>query len=165
MREKFGAREPMVTADQAREEIRNPLDLLVRHHVDRGAPRMRAYARVGAQIGRTPAWVQRVLGRRPDAAIGLHDALNIQAAYTRLCDRIAAGTDAIEAANDKIRRDLDAALGGDRAAHSGASRTSAPQAAPARSPRRATASALVSSTAQADLFDSVPGSAVNPHGS
>ena len=106
----------MMTADEAREHIRSPLDLLVKHHVEQGASRMRAYERVGGLIGRAPAWVQRVIGRREDATVGLHDAFNIRAAYERLCKHIADGTDAIEAENQKLRRELDAALRGDRPA-------------------------------------------------
>lgn len=131
----------MMTADQAREEIRSPLDLLVRHHVERGAPRMRAYERVGTQIGRTPAWVQRVLGRRADASIGLHDALNIRAAYARLCDRIGAAADAVEAGNDELRRELDAALLGDRPVVARASGDAPAEAAAPRSPGRTAAPA------------------------
>ncbi|WP_375453748.1 hypothetical protein [uncultured Methylobacterium sp.] len=105
-----------MTADQAREEVRSPLDLLVEHHVARGAPRMRAYGRVGSLIGRSPAWVQRVLGRRPDAAIGLHDALNIKAAYARLCTSIEAAADTTATRNSLLREEIHAALQVDLAA-------------------------------------------------
>lgn len=104
----------MMTADQAREQIRSPLDLLIKHHVDQGASQMRAYERVGSLIGRTPAWVQRIIGRREDATVGLHDAFNIRAAYDRLCARVESVADALEAGNEELRRELDAALGGDR---------------------------------------------------
>ncbi len=108
MREIDRAREPMMTADQAREDIRSPLDFLVRHHVEAGAPRMRAYERVGAKIGRSPAWIQRVLGRRPDTTIGWHDALNISAAYERLCARIETAADASEARIKHLQEARDA---------------------------------------------------------
>ncbi|MBB3905092.1 hypothetical protein [Methylobacterium brachythecii] len=151
----------MMTADQAREEIRSPLDFLVRHHVDGGAPRMRAYERVGAQIGRTPAWVQRVLGRRPDASVGLHDALNIRAAYARLCDRIGAAADAVEAENQALRRDLDAALQRDQSVVALAQRSGAPETAAARGAGAPAASALVPTTARARRRASLPPRDVN----
>ena len=143
MREKIRARERMMTADQAREEIRSPLDLLIRHQVAHGTSRMRAYERVGTQIGRTPAWIQRVLGRRPDTAIGLHDALNIRAAYDRLVARVATAADAAEAHNDRLREELDAALRARAAVVPGPAYRPLDGAAAARRPGRAPAPALV----------------------
>lgn len=110
----------MMTADQAREQVRSPLAILLQHHVERGTPRMDAYVRVAGLIGRSPAWVQRVIGRRPDTTVGLHDALNIRAAYERICARIEAAADQKEAANaawenaDALREGRAAADASDR---------------------------------------------------
>lgn len=146
MREKIRARLPMMTADQAREHVRDPLAFLIRHQVDQGAPRMRAYERVAAQIGRTPAWVQRVLGRRPDAAIGLHDALNIRTAYERLCARVEAAADRVEAENNTLREALDVALAQRDAPRRGAAGEGVAAAAPAGgADRRPAAGALARS--------------------
>jgi len=159
MREKIRTDQPMMTADQAREEVRSPLGFLVRHHVDRGTPRMRAYERVATQIGRTPAWVQRVLGRRDDATVGLHDALNIRAAYDRLCSRIASAADAVEAENSNLRGELDAALSRDWPVAPGAPGAPVAQAPVSRRPGRAAAPALAAADARprpevaADLTD------------
>ena len=108
MCENKGHRRKMVTADDAREAVRPPLALLVRHHVEQGAARMQAYGRVAGLIGRSSAWVQRVLGRDPQAAVGLHDALNIRAAYDRVCARV-------QADNDRLDLELANLLGDGRA--------------------------------------------------
>lgn len=143
MREKVRGREPMMTADQAREQVRSPLDLLIKHHVDQGASQMRAYERVGSLIGRTPAWVQRIIGRREDATVGLHDAFNIRAAYERLCARVEHVADAIEAGNQELRRELDAALGGDRPGAARPGEQDRPQGATSLRPRAASLPAPV----------------------
>lgn len=136
----------MVTADQIREEVRSPLALLLEHHERHGASRMDAYGRVGRLIGRSPAWVQRVIGRRSDITVGGHDLLNIRAAYARLCARVEAAADAAAADNRRLREDLDAALSALGAPRPGADRHPAP--APAASagaahPGRAAAAAVV----------------------
>lgn len=106
----------MMTADQALEQIRPDLASIIAVKEQRLGSRMRAYEALGPKLGRSPTWIRKVLGRAPDVTVGLHDALNIRAAYERLCKHIADGTEAIEAENQKLRRELDAALRGDRAA-------------------------------------------------
>lgn len=115
----------MITADEAREAVRHPLTLLIDHQVEQGAARMQAYGRVAALIGRSSAWVQRIIGRDAEATVGLHDALNIRAAYDRVCARV-------EADNDRLDGELAELLGGDRASAVPATR----QPAPARAQRR-----------------------------
>ncbi|MBB2959878.1 hypothetical protein [Methylobacterium sp. R2-1] len=106
----------MMTADQALEQIRPDLASIIAVKERTLGSRMRAYESLGTKLGRSPTWIRKVLGRAPDVTVGLHDALNIRAAYERLCKHIADGTDAIEAENQKLRRELDAALRGDRPA-------------------------------------------------
>ena len=106
----------MMTADQALEQIRPDLASIIAAKERTLGSRMRAYESLGSKLGRSPTWIRKVLGRAPDVTVGLHDAFNIRAAYERLCKHIADGTDAIEAENQKLRRELDAALRGDRPA-------------------------------------------------
>jgi hypothetical protein len=106
----------MMTADQALEQIRPDLASIIAAKERTLGSRMRAYESLGSKLGRSPTWIRKVLGRAPDVTVGLHDALNIRAVYERLCKHIADGTDAIEAENQKLRRELDAALRGDRPA-------------------------------------------------
>ncbi len=71
----------MMTADQAREA--DPLAARSAHQAPRRSGRLaNARLRTGRQPDRrTPAWVQRIIGRREDATVGLHDAFNIRTAY------------------------------------------------------------------------------------
>ncbi len=103
MRDKSERTPPMVTADEARAQVRPDLCALVEHFCASGHPKMRAYRRVGDRIGRSAAWIQRVLGRDDDATVGLHDAINIQSAYERLCVKVEAAADAAAARNTRVR--------------------------------------------------------------
>lgn len=140
MRSKSGMGRAMMTADQALEQIRPDLASIIAVKERTLGSRMRAYESLGSKLGRSPTWIRKVLGRAPDVTVGLHDALNIRAAYERLCKHIADGTDAIEAENQKLRRELDAALRGDRPASARVGGAPSAAEAPALSQRVAPAS-------------------------
>ncbi|MBB5762437.1 hypothetical protein ABEV34_28495 [Methylorubrum rhodesianum] len=129
----------MMTADQALEQIRPDLASIIAVKERTLGSRMRAYESLGSKLGRSPTWIRKVLGRAPDVTVGLHDALNIRAAYERLCKHIADGTDAIEAENQNLRRELDATLHGDRPASARLGGAPSAAEAPALSQRVATA--------------------------
>ncbi|UYW25878.1 hypothetical protein OKC48_21805 [Methylorubrum extorquens] len=139
----------MMTADQALERIRPDLASVIAVKEQTLGSRMRAYEVIGSKLGRSPTWIRKVLGRAPDVTVGLHDALNIRAAYERLCKHIADGTDAIEAENQKLRRELDAALRGDRPTSARLGGTPSPSSAPALGQRVAAAPAPVAAPAAA----------------
>jgi hypothetical protein len=139
----------MMTAEQALEQIRPDLASIIAVKERTLGSRMRAYESLGSKLGRSPTWIRKVLGRAPDVTVGLHDALNIRAAYERLCKHIADGTDAIEAENQKLRRELDAALRGDRPTSARLGGAPSAAEAPAVSARVAPASTPVASPAAA----------------
>jgi hypothetical protein len=127
----------MITAEQALERARSPLEALVAARTKAVGSRMEAYRLVGAPLGRSATWVRKVLGRAPDVQVGLHDALNIAALYDRLCARIEAAAEAVEADNKKLREDLDAALSAREALRPRADAARVAAAAPARGAPRA----------------------------
>lgn len=141
----------MMTADQALEQIRPDLASIIAVKERTLGSRMRAYESLGSKLGRSPTWIRKVLGRAPDVTVGLHDALNIRAAYERLCARVESAADALEAGNEELRRELDAALGGDRsvAASARGAALSRPAEAPAVSQRVEAAPAPVAPPAAA----------------
>jgi len=149
MRSKSGSGRAMMTAEQALEQIRPDLASIIAVKERTLGSRMRAYESLGSKLGRSPTWIRKVLGRAPDVTVGLHDALNIRAAYERLCKHIADGTDAIEAENQKLRRELDAALRGDRPTSARLGGSPSAAEAPAVSARVAPASAPVAAPAAA----------------
>lgn len=149
MRSKSGSGRAMMTAEQALEQIRPDLASIIAVKERTLGSRMRAYESLGSKLGRSPTWIRKVLGRAPDVTVGLHDALNIRAAYERLCKHIADGTDAIEAENQKLRRELDAALRGDRPTSARLGGAPSAAEAPAVSARVAPASTPVASPAAA----------------
>jgi hypothetical protein len=106
MREIFKGRRPMVTAEQMRAEAQPKLLRIIEHLVAGGHPTMAAYRKAADQIGRRPAWIQRVIGRRDQVVVAAHDWLNI----TTLCDRLDAASARNEAAADAIRRGTNATL-------------------------------------------------------
>lgn len=147
----------MITAEQALERLRPDLAEVVSAKQRATGSRMLAYEAVGSKLGRSATWVRKVLGRAPDVTVGLHDALNIRAAYERLCASVGAAADAQAAENNRLREEIDAALQRDRAARP---RTpgGAPAAGPsARRPGRAAASALVRPNAGSRLPNDPPG--------
>lgn len=158
MRSKSGTGRAMMTAEQALEQIRPDLASIVAVKERRLGSRMRAYEALGSKLGRSPTWIRKVLGRAPDVTVGLHDALNIRAAYERLCARVENAADALEAGNQELRRELDAALSGDRtvAARQGGAASARPAEAPAVSQRDATAPAPVAAPAAAPRLRAVP---------
>jgi hypothetical protein len=78
----------MVTADQILAEAHPKLLTIIKHHMAAGHDKMSAYDRAASEVGRSRAWIQRVIGRRPQATVAAHDWLNI----TALCARIEAST-------------------------------------------------------------------------
>lgn len=151
MRSKLGSGRAMMTADQALEQIRPDLASIIAVKEQTLGSRMRAYESLGSKLGRSPTWIRKVLGRAPDVTVGLHDALNIRAAYERLCARVENAADALAAENQELRRELDAALSGDRtvaARASGSAVARASEAAPLGE-RVATTSAPVAPPAAA----------------
>ena len=78
----------MVTADQILAEAHPKLLTIIKHHMAAGHDKMSAYERAASEVGRSRAWIQRVIGRRPQATVAAHDWLNI----TALCARIEAST-------------------------------------------------------------------------
>ncbi len=152
----------MVTAQQELGLIRPNLVRLVAVIRKDGRSQMDAYDALGREIGKSSRWVRKVIGRDETAGIRLRDALNIRAAYERLCARVEGVADALEAGNDELRRELDAAVGSDRA---GAARPRAPgrpqraaavrrRATPSPTPFPAPAAPLhVDASAPRDLTD------------
>lgn len=134
MRSKSGDGRVMITAEQALERARSPLAALVAERERSAGSRMRAYGLVGAPLGRSATWVRKVLGRAPDVSVGLHDALNIATLYARVCARIEATADTVEAGNNTLREELHAALSG---AAAPPARPAGPPLAEAAAPRRA----------------------------
>lgn len=154
MRSKIRGRE-MITAEQAVEQVRPDLAAVVAAKEKILGSRMAAYDRLGTQLGRSPTWIRKVLGRAPDVMVGFHDALNISAAYQRLCSKIEASADAAEARNALLREDIDAALQGGRPAGARTPGGAPAAGAAARRPGRATAPALVGADAGARLPASI----------
>lgn len=152
----------MITAQSEADLIRPQIIAAVAKLRSRGLSQMDAYAALGREVEKSPTWIRRIIGRSPDVAIRLRDALNIGAAYARLCTSIEAAADAAEASNAVLREELHAAL---QARLSVRART--PGGAPAagsaaRRPGRAASSALVrplpaarvpASVSDADLTD------------
>jgi hypothetical protein len=62
---------------------------LVKHQENATGSRMLGYQDVGSMIGRSPSWVEKLIGRRLDTkrpdAVAL---MNIYAVYSRICERI-----------------------------------------------------------------------------
>lgn len=95
----------MVTADQILAEAHPKLLTIIKHHMAAGHDRMAAYERAASEVGRSRAWIQRVIGRRPQATVAAHDWLNI----TALCARIEASTARKEADAAAIYAEIAAA--------------------------------------------------------
>lgn len=91
----------MLTAADTQEQMRP----FVAHLVDAAErttrSRMAAYEMVSAQIGKSPAWIRKLIGRSPDVLVAHHDFLNIRAAYQTLCRRIE-----IAAAHERAKADI-----------------------------------------------------------
>lgn len=139
----------MMTAEQELGLVRPQLVDAVEHLMRDGRSRMDAYDALGRKLGKSARWVRRVIGRDEAVVVRLRDALNIAAAYDRLCARVAAAADAIEAENEELRRELDAALlRRDRAVLARTGETPAHQAPAARGPTRAARSALADPAVQ-----------------
>jgi len=136
----------MITAEQALERVRPDLAEIVSAKERVLGSRMLAYDRLAVTLGRSPTWIRKVLGRAPDVTVGLHDALNIRAAYERLCSTVAAAADAQAAENNRLRGEIDAALRrdqpADRRTPAGAPAAGAAPRRPGRSPAPALVRAL-----------------------
>jgi hypothetical protein len=143
----------MVTAQSEADLVRPQIVAAVAKLRERGLSQMNAYAALGREVEKSPTWVRRIIGRSPDVAIRLRDALNVSAAYERLCARIEAAADAAEASNALLREELHAALGADSPALARTPGGTPAAGAAARSPGRTTAPALV----RPDAAARVPG--------
>lgn len=95
----------MFTADKVLEDARPKLMTVIGHYVSAGYDKMAAYERAAHDVGRSPAWVQRIVGRRDQATVAAHDWLNL----TALCARIEASTARKEADAAAIRAEISAA--------------------------------------------------------
>jgi hypothetical protein len=97
MRPNAGRKRTMMSDADALDHTRGLLDLLVSTAERANGSRMRAYDMVAREIGRTPEWVRKLMGRRA-VNVKLRDGWNIAAAYDALCSRIDA-----EAENNRRR--------------------------------------------------------------
>jgi hypothetical protein len=114
----------MFTNADAQSQALPLVHALFRDAHSRSGSRMAAYERTAEQIGRSPNWVRKLIGRRADAVVEHRDFLNIRAAYDRLCARIEAAAEHEEARVDALRRTRHAAAReGDRSAVPGVART------------------------------------------
>ncbi|MCJ2129251.1 hypothetical protein [Methylobacterium sp. E-045] len=126
----------MMTAEQELGLVRPNIVAAVEALQSRGMSRMDAYQALGSMLGKSQTWVRKVIGRQPDAAIYLRDALNIRTAYERLCARIEAAADEAETNNNALREELHAALAGAAAPLSGTDRNALAASPAARGPAR-----------------------------
>lgn len=92
----------MFTADKILEEARPKLMTVIGHYLSAGHDKMSAYDRAAQDVGRSPAWVRRIIGRRDQATVAAHDWLNL----TALCARIEASTARKEADAAAIRAEI-----------------------------------------------------------
>ena len=135
----------MVTADDELAFVRPSVVKAIEILRGRGLSQMGAYATLAGQVGKSPSWVRGIVGRDPSIGVRLRDALNLNAAYERLCARVEAAADASEAKNNALREELNAALTGAAAPHL-QQRGGAPvtrRAAPRGEARREASGALV----------------------
>ena len=152
---------PMITAEHEIGLVRPNVVASVKALQERGLSRMEAYSTLGSMLGKSQTWVRKVIGRQPDAAIYLRDALNIRSAYDRLCARIDAAAERVEGENNQLREAIDVALSASAAPHRGETGSSSAQAAAARRPGRPATSALVSARARAGVPTNQPPVGVN----
>ena len=138
----------MVTADDELAFVRPGVVRALEILRGRGLSQMRAYEVLAGQVGKSPTWVRGIVGRDPNIGVRLRDALNLGAAYERLCARIEGAADAIETSNNALREELHAALSGAAAPLPGTNGTPVAEAAAARRPGRAPAPALARSHAR-----------------
>jgi hypothetical protein len=76
-------------------------ELWRRKFVETGS-KMRAYEDVAAMVGRSPSWIEKLIGRRLDTkrpdAVAL---MNIHAVYSRICEKVEATAERFENAAPK----------------------------------------------------------------
>ncbi|WP_246686341.1 MULTISPECIES: hypothetical protein [unclassified Methylobacterium] len=137
----------MMTAEAEAGLIRPQVVALVAKLRADGLSTMGAYEALGGMVGKSDTWVRKVVGRSPDVAIRLRDALSVTAAYRRLCTSIEAAADDAAANNALLREELHAAVSSHRPAARGASGRAPAAGATARRPGRSAASTLVRSSA------------------
>lgn len=92
----------MFTADKVLEDARPKLLAVIGHYLSAGHDKMSAYDRAARDVGRSPAWVRRIIGRRDQATVAAHDWLNL----TALCVRLEASTARKEADAAAIRAEI-----------------------------------------------------------
>ena len=100
----------MVTADDELAFVRPGVVKAIAILRGHGLSQMGAYEALAGQVGKSPSWVRGIVGRDPSIAVRLRDALNLSAAYERLCKRIEAAADAEEARIATLTEELHAAL-------------------------------------------------------
>ncbi|WP_264046940.1 hypothetical protein [Methylobacterium flocculans] len=100
----------MVTADDELAFVRPGVVKAIEILRGRGLSQMGAYEVLAGQVGKSPSWVRGIVGRDPSIGVRLRDALNLSAAYERLCKRIEAAADAEEARIATLTEELHAAL-------------------------------------------------------
>lgn len=119
MRAKTSTRRTMFTNADAQSQALPLVHALFRDAHWQSGSRMAAYERTAEQIGRSPNWVRKLIGRREDAVVEHRDFLNIRAAYDRLCARIEAAAEHEEARADVLRSIRHAVVEGGRPARGG----------------------------------------------
>jgi len=92
----------MFTADKVLEDARPKLLTVIGHYLSAGHDKMGAYDRAARDVGRSPAWVRRIIGRREEATVAAHDWLNL----TAICVRLEASTARKEADAAAIRAEI-----------------------------------------------------------
>ena len=132
----------MVTADDELAFVRPSVVKAIAILRGRGLSQMGAYEALAGQVGKSPSWVRGIVGRDPSIGVRLRDALNLNAAYGRLCARVEAAADADETSNAVLRGELNAALTGAAAPSTRSAGTTHAEAAAARRAVRPTVPAL-----------------------
>jgi hypothetical protein len=132
----------MVTADDELAFVRPGVVKAIEILRGRGLSQMGAYAALAGQVGKSPTWVRGIVGRDPTVGVRLRDALNLRAAYARLCTRIEAAADAEEALIATLTEELNAARPTGHAVAAQAAPAPVHRAAAPRRPGRPTVPAL-----------------------
>jgi hypothetical protein len=99
----------MMTAADTLDRVRPFAYALVQRDERASGSRMAAYDSVARRVGVSPAWLRKLIGRRP-VAVAAHEYHNICIAYRGLCERIEADAAIDRALAAAIRREADEAI-------------------------------------------------------